>query len=201
MLYLAKREVSQTLRDPNATTAGRRARSRASVRQERTRTGFQPSDGASSSSYPDAVSHTETGRPIRVVAIDDHPAILDAIDRAVSERETMTLIGVVRDRFLAERLIVELDPDVVVCDAQLGGNVDGLRLLERFAGRPRPIFLMLSAYDYPSLFRAAHERGAAGYLLKTSELGDVVEAIELVATGTTVIVNSARVIESPLPTR
>ena len=121
--------------------------------------------------------------PIRVVAIDDHPAVLDAIDRAVGERETMTFVGAVRDRDSAERMIVDLDPDVVVCDVQLGGNVDGLRLLEQFAGRPRPIFLMLSAYDYPSLFRAAHERGAAGYLLKTSELGDVVEAIELVATG------------------
>jgi DNA-binding NarL/FixJ family response regulator len=74
----------------------------------------------------------------------------------------------------------------VVCDVQLGGNVDGLRLLEQFAGRSRPIFLMLSAYDHPSLFRAAHERGAAGYLLKTSEMKDVVEAIELVATGATV---------------
>jgi len=93
-------------------------------------------------SYPDAVSQTETGRPIRVVAIDDHPAILDAIDRAVSERETMTLVGVVRDRDSAERVIVELDPDVVVCDVQLGGNVDGLRLLERFTGRSRPIFLV-----------------------------------------------------------
>ena len=128
--------------------------------------------------------------PIRVAAIDDHPAVLDAIGRAVSDRETMTLVGVARDRVSAARLIVELDPDVVVCDVQLDGNVDGLRLLEQFAGRPRPIFLMLSAYDYPSLFRAAHERGAAGYLLKTSELGDVVEAIELVATGAAVFTSS-----------
>lgn len=147
--------------------------------------------GGSFPSYPDAVTQSETGRPpIRVVAIDDHPAILDAIDRAVSQRETMSLVGVARNRSSAERLIVEADPDVVVCDVQLGSDVDGLRLLERFAGRSRPIFLMLSAYDYPSLFRAAHERGAAGYLLKTSELHDVVEAIELVMTGTTVFTSA-----------
>ena len=123
---------------------------------------------------------------IRVLAIDDHPAILDAIDRAVSQSPRMGLVGVARDRASAEHLIVDLAPDVVVCDVQLGANVDGLRLLERFGGESRPIFLMLSAYDYPSLFRAAHERGAAGYLLKTTELHEVVGAIELVASGSTV---------------
>jgi DNA-binding NarL/FixJ family response regulator len=136
---------------------------------------------------------------IRVLAIDDHPAILDAIDRAVAGSETLTLVGVARDRESAVNLIVDLDPDVVVCDVQLGGNVDGLRLLERFGRSQRPRFLMLSAYDYPSLFRAAHERGAAGYLLKTSELEDVVGAIELVATGATVFTTTdlRRVQEAP----
>jgi DNA-binding NarL/FixJ family response regulator len=145
---------------------------------------------------------TESPRDLprtRVVAIDDHPAILDAIDRAVTASESMTLVGVARDRSSAERLIADRDPDVVVCDVQLGGNVDGLRLLERFGGGQRPIFLMLSAYDYPSLFRAAHERGAAGYLLKTADLRDVVEAIERVAGGTTVFTTAdmRRVNEAP----
>jgi DNA-binding NarL/FixJ family response regulator len=136
---------------------------------------------------------------IRVLAIDDHPAILDAIDHAVSQCPNMSLVGIARDRASAENLIVDLAPDVVVCDVQLGGNVDGLRLLERFGGRPRPIFLMLSAYDYPSLFRAAHERGAAGYLLKTTEMHDVVAAIELVAAGGTVFTSAdmRRVQEAP----
>jgi DNA-binding NarL/FixJ family response regulator len=123
---------------------------------------------------------------LRLVAIDDHPAILEALDRTFARSGDLCLAGVARDRATAERMIVDLDPDVVVCDVQLGGNVDGLRLLETFGGSPRPIFLMLSAYDYPSLFRAAYERGAAGYLLKTSELTDVVAAIRRVATGATV---------------
>jgi DNA-binding NarL/FixJ family response regulator len=131
-----------------------------------------------------------TRLPIRVVAVDDHPAILDGIDRALSRTPRLQLIAVARERGAAETTIDELDPDVVICDVQLGGNVDGLRLLERYSGRSRPIFLMLSAYDYPSLFRAAYERGAAGYLLKTSELEDVVEAVELVATGTTVFTSA-----------
>jgi two-component system nitrate/nitrite response regulator NarL len=42
---------------------------------------------------------------------------------------------------------------------------------------------MLSAFDYPSLFRAAFERGAAGYVLETSEMHDVVAAIRVVAGG------------------
>jgi DNA-binding NarL/FixJ family response regulator len=136
---------------------------------------------------------------IRVLAIDDHPAILDAIDHAVRQSPNMSLVGVARDRASAESLISELAPDVVVCDVQLGTNMDGLRILERFGAQPGLTFLMLSAYDYPSLFRAAHERGAAGYLLKTTELDEVVGAIELVAVGRTVFTSAdmRRVQEAP----
>jgi DNA-binding NarL/FixJ family response regulator len=136
---------------------------------------------------------------IRVLAVDDHPVILEGIDRAVGKSPSMTLVGTARDRAAAEVLIVDRAPDVVICDVQLGGNMDGLRLLESHGGRPRPIFLMLSAYDYPSLFRAAHERGAAGYLLKTTELDDVVGAIEMVAAGETVFTSAdlRRVEEAP----
>ena len=136
---------------------------------------------------------------IRVFAVDDHPVILEGIDRAVGKNPKMTLVGTARDRPSAEVLITKQNPDVVVCDVQLGGNMDGLRLLEQCGGRPRPIFLMLSAYDYPSLFRASYERGAAGYLLKTTELHDVVDAIELVAAGSTVFsrADMSRVQEAP----
>jgi len=92
-------------------------------------------------------------------------------------------------RSLAEATAVLRRPastiDVVVCDVQMGAEAEGLRLLEAFA-RDRagpPWFLMLSGYDYPTLFRAAYERGARGYVLKTAELGEIVAAVRSVAAG------------------
>jgi DNA-binding NarL/FixJ family response regulator len=125
---------------------------------------------------------------IRVLLVDDHPAMLDALARALESDPEMEVVGQARDGREADRLILATGPDVVVCDVQMGGDAGGLRVLERHGSggdRGGPTFLMLSAYDYPSLFRTAFERGAAGYLLKTSELRDVLAAVRTVAGGGT----------------
>jgi DNA-binding NarL/FixJ family response regulator len=120
---------------------------------------------------------------IRVVAVDDHPPILDSIGRALAADAGIEVVGTASTATDADRAISCLRPDVVVCDVQMGGEVEGLRLLERHARPGGPAFLMLSAYHYPSLFRAAHDRGAAGYLLKTAQVTDVVAAVKTVAAG------------------
>ena len=125
-------------------------------------------------------------RPIRVLAVDDHPAILDAIVRALSADPGIDVVGTAREPAGAAASIGSLEPDVVVCDIQMGGEAAGLRLLERFASRERPRFIVLSAFEYPSLLRAAAERGAAGYLLKTAELTELAPAVRTVASGGTV---------------
>lgn len=136
---------------------------------------------------------------IRVFLVDDHPGMLDAVARAIEAEPDLAVVGQARDRVGAERQIVAVAPDVVVCDVQMGGDTDGLRILERFARSPGPVFLMLSAFDYPSLFRAAFERGAAGYVLKTSEMRDVVAAIRVVAGGGTAFsASSMRIIRQAL---
>lgn len=50
---------------------------------------------------------------------------------------------------------------------------------------------MLSAFDYPTLMRAAFERGAAGYVLKTAELREIVAAVRQVERGETAFSASA----------
>jgi DNA-binding NarL/FixJ family response regulator len=137
--------------------------------------------------------------PIRVLAVDDHPVVLDSIARALEADPDIILVGTARNRAQAEAAIGALDPDVVICDVQMGGETEGLRLLDRHGGHARPIFLMLSAFDYPTLFRAAFDRGAAGYLLKTAELSDVVAAVHTVAAGGTAFsAASMRVIRAAL---
>jgi len=44
---------------------------------------------------------------------------------------------------------------------------------------------MLSGFDQPSLIRAAFERGAAGYLVKTADIDEILAAIRVVAAGGT----------------
>ena len=125
------------------------------------------------------------GAAVRVVLVDDHPAILDAIGGAVTDAPDLELAGTARS--LGEALALLTGPgvcDVVVSDVQLAGEAEGLRLLEAL-GSDGPAVLLLSSFDQPPLIRTAFERGAAGYLRKTSEVSDILEAIRTVAAGGT----------------
>lgn len=126
-------------------------------------------------------------RAIRVVVVDDHPAILDALSAAVGAAPDMTLLGTARSLDAARRLLAgppDPAPDVVVCDVQLSGEAEGLRLLDEI-GPGGPAVLLLSSFDQAPLIRSAFERGAAGYLLKTSEVGEILDAVRTVAGGGT----------------
>ena len=126
-----------------------------------------------------------TGQPIRVVLVDDHPAILDAVGSAVRAAPDLMLAGTARSLEDALALLAAAGTvDVVVTDVQLAGEAEGLRLLDAIGGEG-PGVLLLSSFDQPPLVRTAFERGAAGYLLKTSELPEILDAIRTVAAGGT----------------
>ncbi len=126
-----------------------------------------------------------TGQPIRVVLVDDHPAILDAVGGAVRSAPDLILVGSARSLDDARTLLaVTTGIDVVVTDVQLDGEAEGLRLLDAI-GPDGPAVLLLSSFDQPPLVRTAFERGAAGYLLKTSEVPEILDAIRTVAGGGT----------------
>jgi DNA-binding NarL/FixJ family response regulator len=125
-------------------------------------------------------------QPIRVLLVDDHPAILDAVGSAVRGAPDLVLAGTARTLAEARAALEAMHGalDVVVSDVQLAGEAEGLRLLD---GMPPdgPAVLLLSSFDQPPLIRSAFERGAAGYLIKTSEVRDVLDAVRTVAGGGT----------------
>jgi DNA-binding NarL/FixJ family response regulator len=125
--------------------------------------------------------------PVRVVLVDDHPAILDAVGGAVRGAPDLELAGTARSLDEARALVTGPTPvpcDVVVTDVQLAGEAEGLRLLDA-VGSDGPAVLLLSSFDQPPLIRTAFERGAAGYLLKSSEVPEILDAIRAVAAGGT----------------
>lgn len=126
-------------------------------------------------------------QPVRVLLVDDHPAIIDAIAEAVRAAPDLDLAGTARTLEGALRLLVgptAVGVDVVVSDVQLAGEAEGLRLLEPL-GSSAPVILLLSSFDQPPLIRTAFERGAAGYLLKTREVTEILDAVRIVADGGT----------------
>ena len=124
-------------------------------------------------------------RPIRVAVVDDHPSIVAAVSGAVAAADDLVLAG--SGRTLGDAVDLSPRADVLVCDVQLEGRAEGLRLLEIVREAPNPpAVLLLSGFGHASVVRAAIERGAAGYLDKGTEVDAIVDAIRTVAAGGTV---------------
>lgn len=70
--------------------------------------------------------------------------------------------------------------DVLLLDIRLGRE-SGLHLLS--SGARLPPVIVLTAYDYPQYAEAALRLGAAGFVLKTAPLAELLDAIRRVSSG------------------
>jgi DNA-binding NarL/FixJ family response regulator len=122
---------------------------------------------------------------IRLVVVDDHPAIALAVAAATADRDDIELVGRATSVDEALALIEDVRPDVILCDIWLSGAPTGLDLLRLMAAGPGPRVVVLSGFEQASFLRAAFEGGAAGYLSKASDLDTVLEAVVAVAAGGT----------------
>jgi len=122
---------------------------------------------------------------IRLVVVDDHPAIAAAIRAAIRGRDDIALVATASTALEAPEVVATAKPDVVVCDLWLDGQPGGLDVLAQIVagGTAAARVLVLSGFDQPSFLRAAFEGGAAGYVSKASPVEEIVDAILAVAAG------------------
>jgi two-component system response regulator DesR len=123
---------------------------------------------------------------IRLVAVDDHPAILSAIGDAARGTPDLDLVATAASVADALDRVARHEPDVLVCDVWLGTEADGLRLIERFGPARRPRVVVYTGFEHRSFLRAAFEAGAAGYVGKAEPVATLLDAVRAVAAGETV---------------
>ena len=126
---------------------------------------------------------------IRLVVIDDHPAIALALEAAIAARAdpAIALVGSARSVASGLEVVAATRPDVVLCDLWMDGGAGGLDVLAGLTrpGGAAPRVLVLSGFEQPSFLRAAFEGGAAGYLTKTSPVEAILASVVVVAGGGT----------------
>ena len=118
----------------------------------------------------------ERVRPIRVVLVDDVPA-MRLVLRTVLELDGIEVVGEAGDGLEGVELIVELRPDVAVLDLSMPG-LDGLEsITEIHARAPATQIVVFSGFARSQMGDPALERKAARYVEKGEPLERVRDAV------------------------
>src|SRR5258708_27778841 len=119
---------------------------------------------------------------MRILIVDDHPIVASGCRALLAGDPDVTIVeasdaGSGEGAFVAER------PDVCVLDINLPG-VSGFELARRILARDATAhIIMFSMNDDPIFAARAIESGPKGYVSKSADPGDLVEAIPKVAEG------------------
>jgi two-component system response regulator DesR len=116
-----------------------------------------------------------------VLVVDQHPVIGVAVGRILQDDADL-VVDVVTAPGAAERAIAAGGVDIVVSEIGFSGESRGLSLLPA-SRRNRPPVVVLTGLAYPSLIRAALDRGAAAIVSKSAPVHEIARAIRAVAHG------------------
>lgn len=120
---------------------------------------------------------------IRVLIVDDHPAIREALRETISGKMGIELCGEAATAEEALRLVAKEKPNVAVVDISLE-DAHGLDLVQNIRVQyPDVQVIVFSMYDEDVYAERAIRAGASGYLMKSEPTQKVVEAIRWVVRG------------------
>jgi DNA-binding NarL/FixJ family response regulator len=124
---------------------------------------------------------------LRVLAVDDHPAVRAGLASLLAAEDGLELVGGAATVREAIELCGQLQPDVVVLDVHMPDG-DGLGLCLRLQARtPAPAVLLYTAFADDRLAVAAVVAGARGLIGKSAEPDALIRAIHAVAQGSTML--------------
>jgi two-component system, NarL family, invasion response regulator UvrY len=119
---------------------------------------------------------------MRVLIVDDHPIVASGCRTVLADEPEIVLLEAA-DAESAERAFVAEHPDICVIDINLP-TVSGFELARRIlAHNASARIIMFSMNDDPVFVARAIEIGAKGYVAKTGDPNDLVEAIREVGKG------------------
>ena len=119
----------------------------------------------------------------RVMIVDDHEVVREGLRSLLRRREELAIVGEADSVASAIKEARRTEPDVVIMDVRLpdGSGVEACREIR--AERPDTKVLMLTSYADEEAVFASIMAGAVGYLLKQTSTRTLIEAIERVMKG------------------
>lgn len=122
-------------------------------------------------------------KKINVALLDDHPLILSGLETLISKEEDIHVTGTFQSGAALLKAMEQKLPDVLLLDIHLpemSGDEIALLITRNY---PAVKIIVLSNLDYPYYIKNLIQYGIKGFLLKSSDKGNVILAIRTVFAG------------------
>ncbi len=125
--------------------------------------------------------------PVRILIADDHAVVRAGLLGIISLEKDFQVVGEAGDGIQAVEKAVELQPDVILMDILMprANGLEALVAIREKLPQAKVLFLTVSS-DESDLFNALRY-GAQGYILKNSNIENVLEAIRMTAAGEAIL--------------
>lgn len=123
---------------------------------------------------------------IRVAIVEDNPSYLKAMQALISSKPELLLVYT-GENLTAIETLCNAGPDVIILDIDLPGinGIEGISLIK--AKRQETGIFMLTVFEDDDKIFHAIKAGADGYLLKKDPPEKIIEAIESIYRGESII--------------
>lgn len=124
---------------------------------------------------------------IRILLADDHAVVRSGYRRLLDAEPDLRVVAEAASGTQAYAAVVDDPPDVVVLDLNLGDS-SGIEVMRRMLARHAGLrVLVFTMYSSPAHATQALRAGALGYLTKSSDPSQMIDAVRAVAAGRQVI--------------
>ena len=143
--------------------------------------------GQISAQIPSRTGLRTKGDLIRILIVEDHQLVADALEALLNHQRDMHVLGSVASVADSARRATDLCPDVVIMDFRLddGTGADAAAAIWQAGCEAKVIFLTRDESDATRL--AAIEAGASAIVYKSRAAVELIDAVRAVAEGGTLI--------------
>lgn len=129
-----------------------------------------------------------TDAAIRVLLADDQPLVREGLCRILDRESDLDVVGEAADGEQAVDQARRLLPDVAVLDIRMP-RLDGIEATRRIVAElgDRVRVLVLTTFDLDQYVFDALRAGASGFLLKDAPAEELVDAVRVVAAGSSLL--------------
>ncbi len=120
---------------------------------------------------------------IKIALVDDHVMVTKGFRNLLSKKAKFEIVGEASNAEEAKDLVHDMHPDVVLMDINMPGDTGITCTKDIKKSSPKTKVIMLTMHHEEQYIHKALAAGADGYVLKNSDVTELIEAIETVHQG------------------